>query len=246
MPDRFVGRRTPEGGWSWEAPEPQRSKRRRNRLLIVLVTGAGIVSACLLVAGILLANRDHDESAGPLPSVAPTPAWSSNYFAVWDTQAREWQSSPLVLSEAVQPTATYLLNISGSEGQLHDVLISFECLGEGRVELVAFSSASPAQLDSVLTPPGPGRTRPDTTALEKSVAVWGATFTDAPAWDGASAACFGGRALDFSTTARGDLVTVIWTAEFEPGSVGDEAAVFTTEVGVDDEHTGTIPVSFTR
>jgi len=92
-----------------------------------------------------------------------------------------------------------------------------------------------------MTSPGPGRRRPDSTAMGGSIGIWGGTFAGSPGWD--TGPDCGGQALRFSVAPRANPVAIIWSARLDPGSGEDQASVLTTHVLVDGGTERTITVS---
>ena len=233
MPDRYVGRRTPEGGWTWEAEGSSKPDAHHHILLIALVAAAGAITACLLGAGVLLARNDNS----PGPSISPPTGASKFSFMMWNPNTGQWQTENLNLAAHPEHTATFLLNLSGSGLGSHDVTVSFECGDSGSVELVEPHEALPA-----LTEPGPGRARPDTTALNGALAAWGATFTRTPVWDG-GAPCAELQTLEFGAVSRGDAVSFMWKTASAGGPATD-AVSLSVAASVDGEPPQTLNISY--
>lgn len=106
---------------------------------------------------------------------------------------------------------TFLLSINDSIRNVHDVVVSFKCANPGRVELVR----PPGEAVAALTAPGPGRVRPDTTAVNGALAAWNATFPEAATFD-QGRACSESQALRFSAAGRDETSQFTWEATLVP------------------------------
>ena len=233
MPDRYVGHRTPEGGWSWEAAGSPLPRRRRRALLIAL-TAAGAVGACLLAAGIILAAKGDNGEPSSNPSATAEPTFS---LMVWNPETDQWQARNLNLTTAAGEGVTFLLNIVGLDRTTHEVGISFECDGKGSIELV--TAGDPA---APLTSPGPGRLRPDATALGGTLAAWSATFSVAPEWD-ARGACSELQTLKFVAASRGETSSFIWKVTGTT-NISPAASSLSVAASVDGEPAQTLNVGY--
>lgn len=232
MPDRYVGHRTPEGGWSWEAAGSPSPQRGRHGLLIALAA-VGAVGACLLGAAIILtASGDNSK-----PSINPSPTAEPTFsLMVWNRETDQWQAENLNLGPATGGV-TFLVNIDSAGRTTHEVGISFECAGTGSIELVdADDPAAP------LTAPGPGRLRPDATALGGALAAWSATFSGAPEWD-AGGNCSELQTLRFVAQGRGETSSFILEASEAADVIGGDRSI-SVAASVDGEPAQTLSVGY--
>jgi hypothetical protein len=215
VPDRYIGRRTPNGGWRWEAEPASRPRNYQHILLIALVAAAGVATACLLIAAILLASDSESGSGSPDgPSAA---------FLAWNPIAGEWQAGDLN-GDVTNPT--FLVTLDDSGESQHQVTVSYECSSLGAVSLT-----EPAASEAVMTAPGPQRPRPDSTALNGALGAWGATFSDAPAWE-QDTPCAGLQTLSWAAVNRGQTSQFIWSV-LPPAPVGDAGGSLSVSANID-------------
>ena len=234
MPDHFVGHRTPEGGWSWE-PAGSPKSRRHHRALLIALTAVGVAAACVLGAVIILtAVGDSAHSTTSGPSATPEPTFS---LMVWNPETEEWQAENLNLTAAPGEGVMFLLGIDSLDRMTHQVDVLFECAGEGSIELIA--GDDPA---ARLTEPGPGRLRPDATALGGALAAWNATFSGAPEWD-ARSACSELQTLNFVTASRGVTPSFMWEVSDDAGPMGRDFSL-SVAASVDGEPALTVSVGY--
>ncbi len=225
MPDRYVGHRTPEGGWRWE---PQDSPRSKGRPLLLVIGGLGaaaaLVAASLGLAGTLLTSGGQDSDPSTAATTSPGPPFS---LQVWNQEQVWWQTTDIDVSGPAGEAATFLLILDGSSARSRHVIVSFQCRNSRPAQLVA-----PSNPVAAITAPGPGRIRPDSTALAGALAAWSATFPEPPSWSPA-ATCSEPQTLEFAMIERGKRAYFLWEARVPEGDVVAAGADMSVEVSID-------------
>ena len=189
-----------------------------------LGAAAAVVAAVLGLAGTLLTAGGQDPDASTAAPTLEGPIFS---LQVWNQEEGRWQTTNLNESGRPAEAATFLLVVDGSSPRSHHVLVSFQCRNSRPAQLVA-----PGNPVAAITASGPGRIRPDSTALAGALAAWSATFPEPPAWSPA-ATCSDLQTLEFAMIQRGKLAYFMWEAEVSAGDAAAEGGELSVAVSID-------------
>jgi len=256
LPDRFVGSRGPDGGWSWEPADHPAATRPRGRipigpaLLALLVLVAGGLGVILFTTGesgtgdlTILTTATASPITTPSPSTSPSAHASPTAgppstmeivgLYAWDESSAQWSGSSVSLTgEPLSGSLPILLRVDRATiGSRYEVTLGFSaCPNDGGPLFDSFAEDLPT--DSALTMnPGPGRARPDALAGVIAgggrVASWGALFAGGVALRQNSESCEKSTTLRFVVEARRETVHILAMGHLS-GSLAASSTAFVT------------------
>jgi hypothetical protein len=187
---------------------------------------------CLVVLALLLATSD----GGSSPAAGPSSTAGTDFtFLAWNSTAGEWQQEDVNKVTALNQSTTFLVTLHELGGPTH-VTVEILCSSQGNVRLNRADVAEPA-----MTAPGPGRSRPDSTALDGTLVAWNATFIEL-SWR-PNRACLRGQHLAWSATTQGGEAQFIWSMT-PPESANSNDGLLSVSVSADDQAEQTIKVGY--
>jgi hypothetical protein len=166
------------------------------------------------------------KSPTPSPSPIPgTPAPDAEFF-LWDATSGKWLAGdppPGIYSEG--DTIVFLLKLTGVEpGESYELAIDYFDCGLSPGQSFDYLAPVTAAGDGPgLTPPGPGRARPDSqvpapddpavtsdAGAGGQLSAWGGAFQRAPEFTPAQSACSGDKQLTVSVLGQAGTLYIEW------------------------------------
>jgi len=248
--DGLRGRRDSRSD-TWQWPPVAEPPRRRPpwRPILAVIVGLGLFGAGL---GLLLVPAVGDENDRPVPSPTPSRARTATPVATrepspeptptataaadaditvrllaWSRQQSRWLPDRLeggASGYREGEPVPFLARLDGTvDGASYEIALRYQCGTDKGAALDYVAEPAEADVGSILTEPGPGRPRADSTipapddpsiafddGVRRRFQVWGATFQQTPAGPSPTEPCTDAKQLRVSVTAHDSAVFLIW------------------------------------
>jgi len=217
--------------------------------LVLIATGVGLLALADDDSGKSSVNGSTTPTASPrgtgtdaatASSEAPTgptgtPAQTVMRLFAWSRQANDWVDGTLPAGAGYKEgdAIPVLLQIArATSGSFYETIVRYQCGTDQGAGFDFFASPAKDDSDAVLTDPGPGRERPDSTVpipndpnitFDDGSAgrfqLWGATFQQSLQGPLPPSPCDRQKEFHLITVAASDTVSLIWAAHL--ASAGD-------------------------
>jgi hypothetical protein len=175
-------------------------------------------------------TRTDGGAASPATTAGPTgtPAQAVVRLFAWSRPGNEWVDDTLPAGAGYKEgdAIPVLLQIdSATSGSFYDTTVRYQCGTDRGAGFDFLASSAPADSNSVLTDPGPGRERPDSTVPIPNdpnitsddgsagrFQLWGATFQESLQGPLPPAPCDREMEFHLITAAATDKVSLVWAA----------------------------------
>lgn len=238
--------------WSWEEPSGQGSGRGPPwRPLLVAICALGLAA---VVLGLILSDDGGERRGGAGSSVTPastkpqtvTPSGSNANSPAptisaagrdqptvellgWSRESTRWYGEEIPGDKASVregESIPVLMRLDGAvAGRLYAVTVRYQCATDKGAAFDFLAAAAEGDAPALLTEPGPGRVRPDSTIsipddqsigfdddAARSFQLWGGTFHLSPQGPAPSSPCLDVKKLNLTVIAQEPSVYLIWAA----------------------------------
>lgn len=224
--------------WSWEPPPDRRGHRRGPpwRPIVIIIAALGLIGG----GAALWLLVDDDEKADGQPTPSPTrsrtaastgspEAGTTLRLLAWSRQQSRWVSTDLDSTAASYregDSIPFLMRLDGAvAGKRYQVSVRYECGTEKSAVFDFLSGPQETDESAVLTAPGPGTQRADSTipvpedpsitfddSSSRRLQLWGATFQRSPEGPLPAGQCSRFKEIWMDVVVRGPAAFLIWTA----------------------------------